>query len=433
MSNMFAYLGYSNMTTFSLSSNFYTTNVTNMSGMFKYAGFTKMTTLNLGANFNTSKVTNMSSMFNYTGYTAMTGLNLGSAFHTNKVTNMSAMFGETGYTAMTSLNLGTNFDTSAVTSMSWMFSNCGHDKMTSLTLGANFNTSLVTTMQGMFNGTGNKLLTSLDLGDLFYTTNVENMTNMFSNCGTGAMTSLDLGPAFTKIASTNTEFATNLGKSGFVAYVPEAIYQDSTHFRIGGAGSTAIACTSGRTINPKYRTEWVVETTAFNTTNKTLAITLRGRTNSQVTASEYKSDVSGEITDKTKVEFYMNIGGTLTKMSNVSISLGTASQTTQNASKGTKEVLQTITIGNLEETARQSGKLYKEYSGNIIVKVLQDSGLKDSYGNGSQNIDQSVSTSDVDKNTTGKLFADFIKPEFNYLSSETTINHNTKQLQYCSV
>ena len=426
MSNMFAYLGYSNMTTFSLSSNFYTTSVTNMSGMFKYAGFTKMTTLNLGANFNTSKVTNMSSMFNHTGYTAMTGLNLGSAFHTNKVTNMSAMFGETGYTAMTSLNLGTNFDTSAVTSMSWMFSNCGHDKMTSLTLGVNFNTSLVTTMQGMFYGTGNKLLTSLDLGDLFYTTNVGNMTNMFSNCGTGAMTSLDLGPAFTKIASTNTNFATNLGKSGFVAYAPEAIYQDSTHFRLGGAGSTAIACTSGRTINPKYRTEWVVETTAFNTTNKTLAITLRGRTNSQVTASEYKSDVSGGITDKTKVEFYMNIGGTLTKMSNVSISLGTASQTTQNVSKGTKEVLQTITIGNLEETARQSGKLYKEYSGNIVVKVLQDSGLKDSYGNGSQNIAQNVSTSDVDKNTTGKLFADFIKPEFNYLSSETTINHNTK-------
>ena len=426
MSNMFAYLGYSNMTTFSLSSNFYTTSATNMSGMFKYAGFTKMTTLNLGANFNTSKVTNMSSMFNHTGYTAMTGLNLGSAFHTNKVTNMAAMFGETGYTAMTSLNLGTNFVTNAVTDMSWMFSACGHEKMTTLTLGSNFNTSSVTTMQGMFNSTGTKLLTSLDLGDLFYTTNVENMTNMFSNCGTGVMTSLDLGPAFTKIASTNTNFATNLGKSGFVAYAPEAIYQDSTHFRLGGAGSTAIACTSGRTINPKYRTEWVVETTAFNTTNKTLAITLRGRTNSQVTASEYKSDVSGEITDKTKVEFYMNIGGTLTKMSNVSISLGTASQTTQNASKGTKEVLQTITIGNLEETARQSGKLYKEYSGNIIVKVLQDSGLKDSYGNGSQNIDQSVSTSDVDKNTTGKLFADFIKPEFNYLSSETTINHNTK-------
>ena len=426
MSNMFAYLGYSNMTTFSLSSNFYTTSATNMSGMFKYAGFTKMTTLNLGANFNTSKVTNMSSMFNHTGYTAMTGLNLGSAFHTNKVTNMAAMFGETGYTAMTSLNLGTNFVTNAVTDMSWMFSACGHEKMTTLTLGSNFNTSSVTTMQGMFNYTGTKLLTSLDLGDLFYTTNVENMTNMFSNCGTGVMTSLDLGPAFTKIASTNTNFATNLGKSGFVAYAPEAIYQDSTHFRLGGAGSTAIACTSGRTINPKYRTEWVVETTAFNTTNKTLAITLRGRTNSQVTASEYKSDVSGEITDKTKVEFYMNIGGTLTKMSNVSISLGTASQTTQNASKGTKEVLQTITIGNLEETARQSGKLYKEYSGNIIVKVLQDSGLKDSYGNGSQNIDQSVSTSDVDKNTTGKLFADFIKPEFNYLSSETTINHNTK-------
>ena len=440
MSNMFAYLGYSNMTTFSLSSNFYTTSATNMSGMFKYAGFTKMTTINLGSNFNTSKVTNMNAMFNHTGYTAMTGLNLGSAFYTSKVTNMGSMFGETGYTAMTSLNLGTNFDTSAVTSMSWMFSNCGHDKMTSLTLGANFNTSLVTTMQGMFNGTGNKLLTSLDLGDLFYTTNVENMTNMFSNCGTGAMTSLDLGPAFTRIADTRTNMFYNTGKSGNVVYASEQIYLDKNNFKLNTSVTTSAINYTRGTINPRYRTEWIKQSSQItidsaNPKNSKITITLRGRTNAEA-GKEFTSNVTSSLTqsqinDQIKVFIDGKEATTITK------TIGNATADT-NATTGASDVVQVLTITNFQEAARQSGKSYKEWSGNISLKIAKKTLTDTKYSNQNLSaIDTTGTMTDIvlagtgtekqnDTTSTSTMFTDFVKPEFNYLSSETTINHDTK-------
>ena len=51
----------------------------------------------------------------------------------------------------------------------------------------------------------------------------ERMTNMFNGCGVAGMTTLDLGPAFTKLASTNTGFVTNCGKSETVIKATESI------------------------------------------------------------------------------------------------------------------------------------------------------------------------------------------------------------------
>ena len=412
MSYMFADLGYSNMTTFSLGSNFYTTSAENMSGMFSNTGFSKMTSINLGTNFDTSKVTNMSAMFKDCGRMELTSLNLGDNFDTSKVIDMDAMFYCVGFAKLQTLTLGSKFDTSNVTNMSSMFVGVGQvSQLTTLNLGTKFNTSKVTNMAYMFHCTGTNALTKLDLGDLFYTTKVTNMEYMFDQTGTTAMATLDLGPAFTKIASSNTNFDSDLGKSGCVVYAPEAIYQDSTNFRLGGEGSTAIAYARG-TIEPKYRTEWALQTTAFDKTAGSLAVTLKGRTNSTVATSEYKSDVSTGITNKAKVKVY--IDGT--ELTGVNINLGTVSQTT-NSTTSTKEVLQEITISN-----------FTEYSGNITLKILQDSGLKDTYGIGSQNIEQSFTTTNVDKNTAGSLFADFVKPEITYIYAPTDIDKTNKTL-----
>ena len=382
MSNMFAYLGYSNMTTFSLGNNFFTTKAENMSGMFSNTGFSKMQSINLGTNFNTSKVQNMTSMFERTGYTAMTSLNLGSKFIINT-------------------------ENSVV--MNNMFAECGYTNMTSLTLGTQFNTTTVTSMKGMFKSTGNKKLTSLDLGDLFYTTNVTDMTDMFNGCGQDLMATLDLGPAFTKIAESNTNFATNLGKSGCVVYAPEAIYQDTKNFRLGGAGSTAIAYS--KTIEPKYRTEWKLKTTTFDKATESLTVTLTGSTNSALATTEYKSNVSTGITDKAKVKVF--IDGTEVTGLNMEL---TARQV-DNTTKGTKDVEQTIKITN-----------FGNNSGNITLKVLQDSGLKDAYGIGSQNIEQSFTTTVTDKNTAGRLFADYVKPEIKYVYAPANIDKTNKTL-----
>ena len=233
MKNMFAYLGYGKMQTFSLGSAFDTTNVTDMSGMFQYTGFAAMTSIDLAGKFNTINVTKMNSMFDHTGYTAMTGLNLGGKFNTAKVTEMSSMFADTGYTKMTTLNLGGEFSTLKVTKMDWMFKNCGHEALTALNLGSKFNTSIVQTMEGMFNATGYKAMVSLDLGDNFYTSTVTNMDNMFNSTGAVSMMALDMGPNFKKIAAKHVNFATNCGKKDVVIYAPEVIYSTQTSFKLG--------------------------------------------------------------------------------------------------------------------------------------------------------------------------------------------------------
>ena len=233
MKNMFAYLGYGKMQTFSLGSAFDTTNVTDMSGMFQYTGFAAMTSIDLAGKFNTINVTKMNSMFDHTGYTAMTGLNLGGKFNTAKVTEMSSMFADTGYTKMTTLNLGGEFSTLKVTKMDWMFKNCGHEALTALNLGSKFNTSIVQTMEGMFNATGYKAMVSLDLGDNFYTSTVTNMDNMFNSTGAVSMMALDMGPNFKKISAKHVNFATNCGKKDVVIYAPEVIYSTQTSFKLG--------------------------------------------------------------------------------------------------------------------------------------------------------------------------------------------------------
>ena len=404
-----------------------------------------MTGLDLGDKFDTSNVIKMSFMFSGTGNIAMTSLDLGNKFDTSNVTDMSYMFYNTGNIAMTSLDLGDKFDTSNVTDMRWMFHSTGYTAMTSLDLGDKFDTSNVTDMNYMFYDTGYTAMTSLDLGDKFDTSNVTDMSWMFSATGTRAMTSLDLGPAFTNIASTNTNMFRNTGKFGeIVIQAPEAIYQNSTNFKLNTNSSTTINFTFG-TLNPKYRTEWIKETVQTDETeanNPKLNITLRGTTNTEVDATEYISDVTSSLTANDIKVFIddTEITDIVTK------TVGTATQTA-NTRTGAQDVIQVITLSNFEEATRQAGKLYKEWSGNIRIEVAQgtlsdttgpadETGKKIPYGNKNIGLAEDGTRIDnkiedetkVDQNTEGAMFVDFIEPEFTYEYSSTDINYDQKTL-----
>ena len=394
-----------------------------------------MTSLSLGTKFNTSNVTNMQYMFYKTGYMAMTTLNLGNQFNTSKVISMANMFRECGFKVMTTLNLGSLFNTSNVTNMSNMFYQLGCQGLQSLNLGTNFNTSKVTDMSYMFAGCGQSKMTALDLGDQFYTTNVTTMVYMFHATGQTAMASLDLGPAFTKIADSNSNVVnTYTGKSGCVIYAPEAIYQDKNNFKLNTSATTSAINYTRGTINAKYRTEWVKESATFDATNKNLKITLRGTTNRTTPSAEYISDLTSSLA-KGNIKVYIdgvNATDALNKLN--AISVATATQTA-NTRTGAKDVLQVITLSNLEEASRQSGKGYKEWSGNVRLEINQKTLTDSKYGNknmaltsaGARTV-HSLSDGKVEKNTSNTMFADFVKPEITYTYVDSNINHTNKTL-----
>ena len=505
MKGMFDHCGYTAMTSLDLGDKFDTSNVTDMDGMFWSCGYTAMTSLDLGDKFDTSNVTIMDSMFYSCGYTAMTSLDLGDKFDTSNVrgktwfestTGMSMMFFMCGYNSMTNLDLGDKFDTSNVTSMmsmfgfcggkmtsldlgdkfdtsnvinmSNMFSYCGYESMISLNLGDKFDTSNVTTMDGMFDHCGYTAMTSLDLGDKFDTSNVTNMKEMFEDCGKVAMTTLDLGPKFTKIASENADFVTNCGTTGAVIYAPEAIYKDLTHLKLSTDSTTTIEYTGGfwqkgewittgtrGTINPIYKPEWEKVSSSLDTTtnpeNPTISVVVKGSANKSETINgvniNYNSQVTSGLT-KDNISVYIDgeLDGDTNK--NGKIDAGetpsiTKTVTSASPSATSAEVTHTITLSGLEEALRQNGKSFKEWSGNIAIKIggrgdatdtYTANVLTDEYGNQSMMetdasgtwIDVLYKDTDTDHNVNGTMFADFVKPEFTYEYSNTTINHETK-------
>ena len=465
MNNMFSNTGYTAMTSLSLGSKFNTAKVTNMESMFQECGYALMTSLDLGNNFDTSKVTNMKKMFQRCGYSAMKSLTLGSKFNTANVTTMEAMFYQTGKMAMTSLNLGSQFNTSKVTNMGFMFRECGFSSMTSFSLGSlfdtsnvtdmnnmfyqfgsenlqslnlgdKFNTSKVTNMHAMFAGLGQiSSMTTLDLGDKFYTTNATDMIYMFHATGQTSMTTIDLGPAFTKIADSHDNmFNDSTGKSGCVIYAPESIFQDKNNFKLNTSATTGTINWTRGTINAKYRTEWVKESATFDATNKNLKITLRGTTNRTTPSAEYISDLTSSLA-KGNIKVYIdgvNATDALNKLN--AISVATATQTA-NTRTGAKDVLQVITLSNLEEASRQSGKGYKEWSGNVRLEIDQKTLTDSKYGNknmaltsaGARTV-HSLSDTKAEKNTANTMFADYVKPEITYTYVDSNINHTNKTL-----
>ena len=204
----------------------------------------------------------------------------------------------------------------------------------------------------------------------------------------------------------------------------------------------AIELTQG-TINPIYKPEWekVSSTINIDETNlsaSTISIVLKGTASKSQTINDdvkinYSSDViSGLTADDITVYINGTEAGWITK------ALPPASPSTG------ETVTQTLTLSGFEKTERELGVPYKDWSGNIKIKIggrgkdpgtySADTLVDYNYGNQSmmetdQNgtnadgtwIDVTYQDTETDHNTNGTMFADFIKPEFTYESTNTTI------------
>lgn len=169
-------------------------------------------------------------------------------------------------------------------------------------------------------------------------------------------------------------------------------------------------------------------------TNKNLKITLRGTTNRTTPSAEYISDLTSSLA-KGNIKVYIdgvNATDALNKLN--AISVATATQTA-NTRTGAKDVLQVITLSNLEEASRQSGKGYKEWSGNVRLEIDQKTLTDSKYGNknmaltsaGARTV-HSLSDTKAEKNTANTMFADYVKPEITYTYVDSNINHTNKTL-----
>ena len=186
-------------------------------------------------------------------------------------------------------------------------------------------------------------------------------------------------------------------------------------------------------INPIYRPKWEKVSNTFDATTKTLSVTVKGSAN-------YTSDVESTLTAD-NVEVYVD--GVKATGLNIQVGLGKidTNETTQK-----KEVTHVITISNFEQGTRKNGEPYKEFSGNVALKILgrgKDSStynanvLTDEFGN--QNmmetdeetgtwVNVQIKDAETTQNTNNVLFADFIAPEFTYEYSSTDINRDQKTL-----
>ena len=316
---------------------------------------------------------------------------------------------------------------SNVTNMSDMFYSCGSQAMTSLDLGNNFDTSNVTNINAMFYGCGSQAMTSLKLGNKFDTSNVTDMFYLFGIKTT--LKTIDLGAAFSFAKANEISQLFYINSDDEVTiYAPEKIYKNSYKFRLNDNGDSYNTGDNIKIIL-KYRPEWTVTGTTIDPTNKAIKITINGATNdytSNVTTALKTSDIS------------VWIDGT--ELTGITKSLTTPSVTTASS------ITHTLTIKNFEESARKSGKSYKEWSGNITLKIegrgeatstYTKNVLTDSYGNQSMSAtDESGTWVNVDfkdatissTNESGKLFADVIKPEFTYEYANTIIDHGNKKV-----
>ena len=408
--------------------------VTNMSYMFAGCGYSKMTGFKLDDSVDTTNVTNMEGMFSNLGYTNMTTMALGTKFNTTNVTNMNKMFENCGYSKLQRLEL--NINTKNVQKMASMFEGTGHEVMTTLNLGSNFITSNVTTMNAMFKNTGYKAMTSLDLGDNFSVNKVNDMASMFNGCGYTAMSTLDLGPQFTQIPATNSNFATNCGKSEGIIYAPESIYSKMNKFKLNSTSGTTIAC-SRSIINPVYKPEWTKTSGNFDATTGIMTVEISGKANkvgTPIAGINYVSTLPTYSVDSSKITVYVDDE----KADSVVKEVVGPTLITDSSNKVT-EVKYTIKLSGFNQTSRQSGKNFKEWSGNVAIQLAKGT-LKDVYGN--QNLDEidintsgtmnriELKDSNVEKNMAGVMFEDNIKPEFTYEYSNTVIgnkkNGNTK-------
>jgi len=213
------------------------------------------------------------------------------------------------------------------------------------------------------------------------------------------------------------------------------------------------------TINPIYKPEWEKVSSTIDTANQSISIVLKGTAVESQTINDdvsinYSSTVSSSLETS---DILVYIDGELDGDTNKNgvLDVGETPSITKAITpvapiEGVSAVTQTVTLSGFGETLRQDGKPYKEWSGNIKLKIkgrgkdastYSEDVLIDVYGN--QNMmetDQDGTNADgswkdivfgdanstTNTNTSGVMFTDFIKPEFTYVHSAQTTNINNE-------
>lgn len=210
------------------------------------------------------------------------------------------------------------------------------------------------------------------------------------------------------------------------------------------------------TINPIYRPKWTKTSSTLNTDAQTLSIVVKGNASESQTVNganiKYNSDVTSALSADDIIVYVdgeldgdTNKNGVLDEGETPSI---TKAVSTASPSATSAEVTHTITLSNFGEALRQEGKEFREWSGNVAIKIGgrgQDEStysanvLTDKYGNESMMETDMDGTNDdgswvsvifkdgsIDHNANGTMFTDFVKPEFTYEYANTVIDHDTK-------
>ena len=210
------------------------------------------------------------------------------------------------------------------------------------------------------------------------------------------------------------------------------------------------------TINPIYRPKWTKTSSTLNTDAQTLSIVVKGNASESQTVNganiKYNSDVTSALSADDIIVYVdgeldgdTNKNGVLDEGETPSI---TKAVSTADSSATSAEVTHTITLSNFGEALRQEGKEFREWSGNVAIKIGgrgQDEStysanvLTDKYGNENMMETDMDGTNDdgswvsvifkdgsIDHNANGTMFTDFVKPEFTYEYANTVIDHDTK-------
>ena len=159
---------------------------------------------------------------------------------------------------------------------------------------------------------------------------------------------------------------------------------------------------------------WKVENINVNNTNKKLTVDLiatdkhfTGVANSTLTTDDITLAVDGD----------ENANNVITK------TLSTPTFST-NSATGLKEIKYTLTLENWEESAKQSGKSYKEYSGYAKITIAAGTVKDDTTGETGAISDGKHNTNKEKTFDLGKV--DLVRPSFIYRYADTTIDHDNK-------
>ena len=159
---------------------------------------------------------------------------------------------------------------------------------------------------------------------------------------------------------------------------------------------------------------WKVENINVNSTNKKLTVDLIA-TDKYLTGVENSTLTTDDIT--LAVDGDENANNVITK------TLSTPTFST-NSATGLKEIKYTLTLENWEESAKQSGKSYKEYSGYAKITIAAGTVEDDTTGETGAISDGKHNTNKEKTFDLGKV--DLVRPSFIYRYADTTIDHDNK-------